>query len=97
MRYAPRPASTSYRVERRCGAWALVRVEVKRALRHQIRAHFAAIQHPLAGDTLYGGPEVHALGRHALHASRVTYASESGLAFDVASPLPPELAALVAG
>jgi 23S rRNA pseudouridine1911/1915/1917 synthase len=91
MRYEPRPASTSYAVERRSGAWALVRVRVRRALRHQIRAHFAAIDHPLAGDTLYGGPEVRALGRHALHASRVALAGE----FDVTSPLPREIEALV--
>jgi 23S rRNA pseudouridine1911/1915/1917 synthase len=91
MRYEPRPASTSYRVEARSGPWALVRVLVKRALRHQIRAHFAAIDHPLAGDTLYGGPEVRALGRHALHAARVALPGE----FDVSSPLPPEIASLL--
>jgi 23S rRNA pseudouridine1911/1915/1917 synthase len=91
MRYEPRPASTGYRVEKRSGPWALVRVSVRRALRHQIRAHFAAINHPLAGDTLYGGPEVRALGRHALHAARVALAGE----FDVTSPLPDEIADLV--
>jgi 23S rRNA pseudouridine1911/1915/1917 synthase len=91
MRYEPRPASTGYHVEKRSGPWALVRVKVRRALRHQIRAHFAAINHPLAGDTLYGGPEVRALGRHALHAARVALAGE----FDVSSPLPKEIEALL--
>jgi 23S rRNA pseudouridine1911/1915/1917 synthase len=95
MRYEPRPASTQYEVERRSGPWALVRAFVRRALRHQIRAHFAAIGHPLAGDTLYGGAEVRALGRHALHAARVRFADEGPLAFDVTSPLPPDLAVLI--
>jgi 23S rRNA pseudouridine1911/1915/1917 synthase len=95
MRYAPRPAHTHYRVEKRVGTWALVRAEAKRALRHQIRSHFAAIDHPLAGDTLYGGAEIRHLGRHALHAARVKYTGDPELAFDVESPLPAEMAALV--
>jgi 23S rRNA pseudouridine1911/1915/1917 synthase len=95
MRYAPRPAHTHYRVEKRVGPWALVRAEAKRALRHQIRSHFAAIDHPLAGDVLYGGAEIRHLGRHALHAARVKYTGDPALAFDVESPLPPEMAALV--
>jgi 23S rRNA pseudouridine1911/1915/1917 synthase len=95
MRYAPRPAKTSFRVEKRGEPWALVRAVAKRALRHQIRAHFAAIDHPLAGDVLYGGAEIRALGRHALHAARVAYAGDPALAFAVDSPLPPEMGALV--
>jgi 23S rRNA pseudouridine1911/1915/1917 synthase len=95
-RYAPRPARTSYRVERAFGPWALVEARVSRALRHQIRAHFAAIDHPLAGDTLYGGAEIHKLGRHALHASRVGFKGDGVVPpFDVVSPLPEELAALL--
>jgi len=98
MRYAPRPAKTSYTVEKVVGPWALVVASVSRALRHQIRAHFAAIEHPLAGDTLYGGAEIHKLGRHALHASRVTFEGEGVVpAFDVTSPLPEDMAALLKG
>jgi 23S rRNA pseudouridine1911/1915/1917 synthase len=98
MRYAPRPAVTSYRVVRRGEPWALVEVSVSRALRHQIRAHFAAIDHPLAGDVLYGGAEIRSLGRHALHASRVTFAGAEGVAaFDVSAPAPKEMDALVHG
>jgi 23S rRNA pseudouridine1911/1915/1917 synthase len=95
MRNAPRPASTTYRVVRRAGDYALVEADVSKALRHQIRAHFAAIEHPLVGDVLYGGPTVPGLARHALHASRVTFHGDPALAFDVESELPAELAALV--
>ncbi len=96
IRYAPRPASTDYLVLARSGPYALVRVTVSRALRHQIRVHFAAIEHPLVGDKLYGGEAVAGLERHALHASRLALETATpGLSFDVASALPAELDALM--
>src|ERR1700677_4901107 len=96
MRYEPRPAGTRYRVLQRAGTWALVEVSVGKALRHQIRAHFAAIEHPLAGDELYGGPVIRALGRHALHAARVAYPGGDGVdAFDASVPLPKDMASLL--
>jgi 23S rRNA pseudouridine1911/1915/1917 synthase len=96
MRYEPRPAATRYRVQQRVGAWALVEARVGRALRHQIRAHFAAMGHPLAGDELYGGPVIRALGRHALHAARVAWSGGGGVdAFDVEVPLPKDMATLL--
>lgn len=97
IRYAPRPATTSFRVESRSGKWALVRAEAPRAIRHQLRAHFASIEHPLAGDVLYGGEAVEGLTRHALHAARVAFdgGGDAPLAFDVSSPLPEDLAALL--
>jgi 23S rRNA pseudouridine1911/1915/1917 synthase len=95
MRYEPRPARTVYRVVKTVGPWALVEAIVGRALRHQIRAHFAAIGHPLAGDELYGGPVIRALGRHALHAAHVAF-DGSGVvgAFSVDIPLPKDIAGL---
>lgn len=96
MRYEPRPAVTHYRVVRRQPPWALVEASVSRALRHQIRAHFAAAGHPLVGDELYGGPVVRVLGRHALHASRVAYPGGGGVdAFDVSVPLPKDMSSLL--
>jgi 23S rRNA pseudouridine1911/1915/1917 synthase len=96
MRYEPRPACTHYKVLKRAGNWALVEARIGKALRHQIRAHFAAIGFPLAGDELYGGPVIRALGRHALHAARVTYAGGGGVeAFDVSVPLPKDMATLL--
>jgi 23S rRNA pseudouridine1911/1915/1917 synthase len=95
-RFEPRPACTRYRVLKRAGMWALVEVRIGKALRHQIRAHFAAIGHPLAGDELYGGPVIRALGRHALHAAHVTYAGGGGVdPFDVSLPLPKDMATLL--
>lgn len=97
MRYAPRPAFTRYSVEQRANDRALVRAEAPRAIRHQLRAHFAAIEHPLAGDELYGGEKIEGLDRHALHAARVAFdgGGDKALAFDVTSALPSDLAALL--
>ncbi len=96
IRYAPRPASTRYRVLSRSGARALVEVRVEKALRHQIRSHFAEIGHPLAGDELYGGSVIRALGRHALHASGIAYSGGGGIeAFDARVPLPKDIAVLM--
>jgi 23S rRNA pseudouridine1911/1915/1917 synthase len=98
-RLGPRPASTGYQKLRERGPWALCEVRAPKAARHQIRAHFAAIGHPLAGDVLYGGPP---LGpepegsRHALHAHHLVWKGDATVpAFAVDSPLPPDLAALV--
>jgi 23S rRNA pseudouridine1911/1915/1917 synthase len=105
-RLAPRPASTTYQKIRERGPWALVEVKAPKAARHQIRAHFAAIEHPLAGDTLYGGPPLPGreqagaepptdAARHALHAHHLVWKGDATVpAFAVDSPLPPDLAAL---
>ena len=97
-RYAPRPAMTSYRVLRREGELALVEARAPKAMRHQVRAHMAAIGHPLVGDLLYGGKEVTGLGRHALHASHVKWTGDATVpAFEIHSELPDELASLLGG
>jgi 23S rRNA pseudouridine1911/1915/1917 synthase len=81
---------------RQVGLWQLVEARAPKAMRHQIRAHFAAIGHPLAGDALYGGPAVPGLSRHALHAHYIAWPGDGAVpAFTVRSPLPAELAALV--
>jgi 23S rRNA pseudouridine1911/1915/1917 synthase len=96
VRFEPRLACTHYRVLKRSEMWALVEARVDKALRHQIRAHFAAIGHPLAGDELYGGPVIRALGRHALHAAHVAYPGGGGVeAFEVSLPLPKDMATLL--
>jgi 23S rRNA pseudouridine1911/1915/1917 synthase len=95
MRNSPKSASTEYEVEKRIGKYALVRVTVAKARRHQIRAHFAAIEHPLLGDTLYGGEAHPGLTRHALHAASVTAKLGGDMDFSVTCPLPADMAAVL--
>jgi len=93
-RYRPRPANTNFRVLRSAGEWALVEARASVAIRHQLRVHFAAIGHPLAGDALYGGPPAVGLARHALHASYIGWRGDAVVpAFEAHSPLPSDLTA----
>jgi 23S rRNA pseudouridine1911/1915/1917 synthase len=93
-RYQPRPASTEFRVERVVGEWALVEARASAAIRHQIRVHFSAIGHPLAGDELYDGQAVPGLARHALHANYIAWNGDATVpSFEIRSPLPADLAA----
>ncbi|HKQ69959.1 MAG TPA: RluA family pseudouridine synthase [Polyangiaceae bacterium] len=92
-RYHPRDASTSFRVLRVAGDWALVEARARAAIRHQIRAHFAAIDHPLASDALYDGPAQPGLERHALHANYIAWKGDAIVsAFEVRSGLSADLA-----
>lgn len=86
-----KPARTEYRVLRCYGPFALVLVHAPKALRHQIRAHFAAIDHPLVGDVLYGSQQID-LPRHALHAHTIRYEGDSIIApFQAVSALPEDM------
>ena len=63
------------------------------AVRHQIRAHLAAIGHPLVGDWLYGGSSRELLHRHFLHASELRFRHpRTAEPLRVTSELPPALA-----
>lgn len=48
----------------------LVKLQLQTGRTHQIRVHMAHIDHPLLGDTLYGGRKG---DRQALHAAKVTF------------------------
>lgn len=74
------------------GVYTKVEVAASHATRHQVRAHLAAIGHPLVGDALYGGSALPGLSRHFLHASRIAFDHpHDGRAMAFRSPLPPEL------
>ncbi len=91
-----REARTHYRVaERLVGppATTLCTVQLETGRTHQIRVHFAAIGHPVAGDTRYGGARrsLH-LGRPFLHAASLGFLHPvTGAPVEYAAPLPAEL------
>jgi 23S rRNA pseudouridine1911/1915/1917 synthase len=66
----------------------LLEVEIETGVMHQIRAHLAAIGHPVIGDALYGGGRIPE-GRYLLHARRIEFDHpETGERTVVESPLP---------
>tara|TARA_B100001750_G_scaffold108724_2_gene85929 strand:- start:608 stop:1564 length:957 start_codon:yes stop_codon:yes gene_type:complete len=97
-RMGARPASTEVLAAELVGSGGFSRVEVraKSARRHQVRAHLAALGHPLVGDELYGGANLPGLTRHFLHASRIVVGSLDGERLDLRSDLGPDLRAALA-
>jgi 23S rRNA pseudouridine1911/1915/1917 synthase len=91
------PAESALAVLRPTAARTLLEVTIRTGVTHQVRVHLARLGHPVVGDVLYGaGPAELPLGRHALHASRLTLAHPgTGHPLALISALPAELARLV--
>ena len=86
-----RPARTGYRVIRYIYNCTLVEVKLETGRTHQIRVHFAAIGHPVMGDTTYGVASVH-LSRQFLHSFRLGFCLPgTGEHVEFESSLPPDL------
>jgi 23S rRNA pseudouridine1911/1915/1917 synthase len=91
---APREARTHYEIERLLPDASLLRVTLETGRTHQIRVHFAAIDHPVCGDPVYGAAGRYGLTRQFLHAARLQFPHPvSREAVDVRSPLPADLLA----
>jgi 23S rRNA pseudouridine1911/1915/1917 synthase len=90
---------------------SLLRLVLETGRTHQVRVHLAHMGHPLLGDATYGAgfrasarklpPAAQAalagLGRQALHAAELTFVHPvTGKRLAFASPLPPDMAELVA-
>jgi len=93
---AARTARTHFSVLELLGAESYLEVRLETGRTHQIRAHFAAIGHPLVGDRTYGGAASYGLKRQFLHAHRLAFTHpESGEALVFDSELPADLAAAI--
>jgi 23S rRNA pseudouridine1911/1915/1917 synthase len=88
----PREARTHFTLLESLPADALVEVRLETGRTHQIRAHFAAIGHPVAGDPRYGHGGRHGLERQFLHSARLGFRHPmSGEELEFESPLPDDL------
>ena len=97
----PRQALTRYQVIRRFRDFTLLEAHPETGRTHQIRVHFAALGHPIVGDTTYGAPgRLHleggpatTLSRTFLHAGFLEFQHpRMRRAVSFSAPLPPELA-----
>jgi 23S rRNA pseudouridine1911/1915/1917 synthase len=101
----PREAVTRYEVIRRFPNFTLLEAHPETGRTHQLRVHFAALGHPIVGDTTYGAPgrlhiegrEVATLSRTFLHAGFLEFQHPRlRQAVGFSAPLPPELAEFLA-
>jgi 23S rRNA pseudouridine1911/1915/1917 synthase len=89
-----RDARTHFEVIETLPADTLVHARLETGRTHQIRVHFAAIGHPVAGDPEYGSRGRHGLERQFLHASRLGFAHpRTGERLAFTSRLPGDLRA----
>jgi 23S rRNA pseudouridine1911/1915/1917 synthase len=89
-----REARTHFRVLEALERDALVEARLETGRTHQVRVHFAAIGHPLAGDPRYGTAGRHGLHRQFLHSARLGFEHPGdGRRVEFSSELPEDLAA----
>ena len=95
-----RAARTDWRVLARIDSTTLLGVQLHTGRTHQIRVHFAALRHPVVGDTLYGASghllvgnsSLPPLGRNFLHAAKLGFRQpRTGQTIQLTAPLPAEL------
>jgi 23S rRNA pseudouridine1911/1915/1917 synthase len=101
VRAGGREARTHYVILERFAKATLLECRLETGRTHQIRVHLASIQHPLAGDAVYGRAKsgdarLDAFKRQALHARRLAL-RHPATAIDMAweSPLPEDFAQLL--
>jgi 23S rRNA pseudouridine1911/1915/1917 synthase len=93
----PRDAVTHFSLVELLPRHALLDVRLETGRTHQIRVHLAAIDLPVAGDSVYGRAGELGLERQFLHAARLAFPHPfGGERIEAESPLPRDLAAALA-
>ncbi len=87
-----RAALTGLKVRGSYGQYALVELHPKTGRTHQLRVHLAYLNHPIVGDTTYGGPPAKRL---MLHAGSLTLRLPGGETCTFTAPLPEEFSTYV--
>jgi 23S rRNA pseudouridine1911/1915/1917 synthase len=89
-----REARTHFEVLDELPQDTLLAVRLETGRTHQIRAHFAAIDHPVSGDPQYGSAGRHGLTRQFLHSTVLSFDHPvTGERLEFKSPLPADLQA----
>ncbi|MFC6208088.1 RluA family pseudouridine synthase [Levilactobacillus tongjiangensis] len=91
-----RPAVTHFRVLERYGDYSLVACRLETGRTHQIRVHMAYINHPVAGDPLYGPKKTLKGAGQFLHAKELGFKQPTtGEQLDFTAPVPANFAEAV--
>ncbi len=86
-------ALTAYKVLKTDGKHSLLELKPTTGRTHQLRVHLEKLDHPILGDTFYGGKPAKRLYLHA-KSLEITLPSRERKTFEV--PVPPEFEAMVA-
>lgn len=105
---AGREALTLWKVRQRFDKFTLLDVEIKTGRTHQIRVHFASVNHGIVGDETYNAGRdktvadakiktaIQQLNRFFLHAEKLSFTHPKTLEkMSFKAPLPPELTAFL--
>lgn len=80
---------TEFQVKERFDLYTLIEAHPATGRRHQLRAHFYSIGHPIVGDPLYGDRSVQSsFARMMLHARKITCRLQSGKDVTIKAPTP---------
>ena len=84
-----KPAVTRWKLLKKRNGYSLLSLELETGRRNQIRAHLAALNHPVAGDRKYWA-KTDPLKRLCLHAEKIAfYHPRDGKLMDFESAVPP--------
>ena len=102
-----RSAETSYKIKERFGIFSLIEAFPRTGRTHQIRVHFAAIGHPVAGDSMYGAKQKmvrrarhpergrRIAKRQMLHAKSLEFVLPGGKRLFLEAPIPEDMLILI--
>lgn len=91
-----KPAITHFHVEERYSDASFLKLRVETGRTHQIRVHFAALGHPLVGDSVYGPESIIKAPRLMLHAYFLKfYLPESGRAVECEAGIPKDMQRMI--
>jgi len=91
-----KPCVTEFTVEERLTGYTQVRVSPLTGRKHQIRAHFFGIGHPVVGDTLYGDKSIQkTFPRLMLHSLEIEFIEATAKKNIITSKIPSSFSSVI--
>jgi 23S rRNA pseudouridine1911/1915/1917 synthase len=92
-----RESETAYKILQRLDGFTYIEAYPRTGRTHQIRVHLAHIDHPVAGDDVYGKKAKHIADRPLLHAYAISFPHPSkNLQITIEAPVPEDMVRFVA-